>query len=110
MQDPGTSPNRQRRTMTARIDAITARLHTDELHLLVADKRSKHAHRVRASANTRNYPRRQSPLTLEHLLAGLTTDHPLQVSQKRRIRRRAHYRADHIVGVLYVRHPIADRL
>ena len=49
------------------------------------------------------------PLGGERLLARLVADHPLQVADQGREGRRADGGADHVVGRLDVRDPVADR-
>ena len=52
----------------------------------------------------------QRALRLEQLLARLAADHRLQLAHDLGIRRRPDARADHVVGRLDVRDPVADRL
>ena len=106
---PGAPADRQRRAVTRRVDPLAAGLHADQLDLLVGDERREHADRVRAAADARDHARRQPPLALEQLRARLVADHALQVAHERRVGRRADDRADHVVGALDVRHPVADR-
>ena len=53
---------------------------------------------------------RQPAFRLQHLRARLLADHPLEVAHHRRIGVRAGRRADQVVGVLDVGHPVAQRL
>ena len=50
----------------------------------------------------------QAPLGGLDLLADLVADGALQVAHQRRVGRRADGRADHVVGVPHVGHPVAD--
>ena len=50
------------------------------------------------------------PSTLDELRRGLVADPPLEVAHDRRVRMRAHRRAQHVVGGLDVGDPVAHRL
>ena len=109
MQHPAAAADGQRRAVTRGIDPVAARLHADQRDVGVADERREHPDRVRATADARDHAVRQPTGRLQHLFAGLVADHPLEVSDERRERRRADGRADDVVGRRDVRHPVADR-
>jgi hypothetical protein len=66
--------------------------------------------RVRATADAGHDRLGQRSFRLEQLLARLAADHRLQLAHDLGIRRRPDARADHVVGRLDVRDPVADRL
>ena len=82
----------------------------DQAHVGVVDEAREDADRVRAAADARDDDLGQPPLGLEHLRARLAPDHRLQLAHDLGVRRRAHARADQVVGRLDVRDPVADRL
>ena len=67
------------------------------------------ADRVRAAADAGDHAVGQPALGGLDLLARLVADHALEVAHQRRVGRRAHRRADHVVGGGHVGHPVADR-
>ena len=75
----------------------------------VVEEAREHPDRVRAAADAGDHGVRQPALGLEHLSAGLTADHGLQLANDRRVGRRADAGTDQIVGRLDVRDPVADR-
>ena len=95
--------------MTRGLDPVAARLHADQLDLLVSDEGREYPHRVGAPADACDHARGQPPLPVKQLRAGLVADHALQVSDHRGIGRRADDGADDVVGVRHVGHPVADR-
>ena len=88
---------------------LPRRLDADQLDLRVVDERREDADRVGAAADAGDHARRQRPLGGQRLLARLVADHPLQVADEGRIRRRADRGADYVVGRLDVGDPVADR-
>src|SRR4051794_6881462 len=101
---------RQRRAVAPRLEPLARRLDADELDVGVVDEAGEHADRVRPAAHARENPVREPVAALEQLRARLVADDALQVADDRRVRRRAHRRADDVVRVGDVRHPVADRL
>ena len=101
--------HRQRRAVPAGGDPLPSGLHADELHAGIRYEGGEDPHRVRSATDTGDDPGGKPPLLLEDLLAGLVPDHALKVAHQRGIRRGAHDRADHVVRVLDVRDPVADR-
>ena len=86
------------------------RLDADQAHSGVVDEPGEHADRVRAAADAGDDRLRQRALRLEQLLARLAADHGLELAHDLGVGRRADARADHVVGRLDVRDPVADRL
>jgi hypothetical protein len=100
----------ERRAVAARVDALAAGLHADQLHALVGDERHERADRVRAAAHARDHALGQGAGALEQLGARLVADRALKVAHERRVGRRPDRRADHVVRVADARDPVADRL
>ena len=95
--------------MAPGLDPLPRGLDADQLDLRIVDERREHADRVRPAPHACNDPLRQPPGPLQHLRARLVADHPLQLTDERRIRRRPDARADDVVGAVNVGDPVADR-
>src|SRR6202167_257842 len=95
--------------MALGLDPIAPRLDADQLDALVVEKGREDAKRVGAPTNARDHARRQTPLALQQLRARLVADHTLQIAHQGGVGRRTDDRADEVVGVADVRHPVADR-
>ena len=108
VQHTGQARGGQRRAVPAGLDALAGRLDPDQPDLGVIHERLEHADRVRAAAHARDHTVGQTAGPLEDLGPRLVADHPLEVPDQRRVRRRAHARADDVVGRLDVRDPVAD--
>src|SRR5262249_26029054 len=74
---------------------------------MVVEERRKDSDCVRSTADTSDDCIRQLSSPLEKLFAGLLTNHGLKVPYDSGVRMRSCNRADAIVSVAYVRHPIA---
>ena len=96
--------------MPAGVDAVAAGLQADQPHALVGHERGEDADRVGAAADAGQDGVGQPALPLEHLLAGLVADHPLEVADHRRERVRPGDGAEDVVRRLDVGHPVAERL
>ena len=86
-----------------------AGLDPDQLDRRVVEEGDEGPDRVRAAADAGDHPRRQRALGGQRLLARLVADHPLQVADEGRVRRRPDRRADDVVGGGDVGDPVADR-
>ena len=85
MQNARATAHRQRGAVTLGVDALAARLHADQLDLLVSEERRERADRVGAASHARHHARRQPSLALQHLRPRLVPDHALQISHERRV-------------------------
>src|SRR5687768_9618219 len=65
---------------------------------------------IGSPTDTGNHAGWQSPRGSQHLLACLSSDHGLKLTHHSRIRRRADDRADDVMTVADVRHPVPDSL
>ena len=83
-------------------------LDSDEADVVV-EEGGEHADRVRPAADARDDGFRKRALRLEQLRARLAPDHGLQLADELRVGSWADARADHVVGRLDVRDPVADR-
>ena len=108
VEDPGRAGDGERRAVTAGLDPLPRRLDADQTHRLVGDERDEHADRVRTAPDARDHAVGQAPGGLEDLGAGLVADDALQIAHHRGVGRRAHARADDVVGGLDVGDPVAD--
>ena len=99
-----------RRRVPAGVDAVAAGLEADQPDALVGHERGEDADRVRAAADAGQDGVGQPALPLQHLLARLVADHPLEVADHRRERVRSGDRAEHVVRRLDVGDPVAERL
>ena len=77
---------------------------------VVGHERGEDADRVRAAADAGQDGVGQPALALEHLLARLVADDPLEVADHRRERVRPGDGAEDVVRRLDVGHPVAERL
>ena len=110
MQDAGATAHRQGRTVTRPCRCPRRRPRRRSSSTCSSSmKAANAAERVGAAADARDDPCRQAPLPLEDLRPGLVADHALQVAHERRVGRGTDDRADHVVGALHVRDPVADR-
>ena len=110
VQHAGTAAVHGGRVPVRHLEAVTARFHAEDLHALVVEERVEQAHGVGAAADAGDERVGQAALGLHHLLAHLPADHRLEVAHHLRIGMRPRYRADDVVGVAHVRHPVAQRL
>ena len=91
-------------------DPLAARLHADQPHAGVLSEGMEQADGVRAAADARHTHVRQ-PAGLGHdLRSRLGADHRLEVAHDGRVRVRAERRAEQVMRVSHIRHPVADRL
>ena len=67
-------------------------------------------HRVRAAPDAGDAGIGQAPLPLHHLGPGLAADDGVEVPHHHRVRMRTRHRADDVVRVVDVAHPVAHRL
>jgi len=98
----GTSSG-ERGTVAAGLQAFSRRLHPEEPHLGVCQKRGEDAHRVGASADRGDHQVGKGTLRLQHLTPGLVPDDALEVPHHERERVGACDGAEQIVGVLVAR-------
>ena len=91
-------------------DPLAGRLGDREPDRRLADEPVEQPDRVRAATDAGEGEIRQPALDLDDLGRGLVADPPLEVADDRRVRVRAHRRAEDVVGRLDVRHPVAHRL
>ena len=109
VQHPGKPAGGQRRAVAPALEALPGRLDPDELDLGIVHERREHPDRVRSASDAGDDPLGQAPGLLQHLRPRLVADHPLQIPDERRIRRRSDARPDDVVRGLDVRDPVADR-
>ena len=86
-----------------------ARLDTVEPDVRVVEKRMEQTHGIRAAADARHARIGQTAFLLEHLSACLAPDDRVEVTHHHRIRMRTRHRADDVVRVVDVAHPVAHR-
>ena len=109
VQDPR-APGRERRRVLAGLHPGAARLDSVQRDVRVVQERVEQPHRVRASSDAGDAGVGQAALQIEHLRAGLAPDHGVEVAHHHRIGMRARHRADDVVRVVDVAHPVAHRL
>ena len=109
MQDARRAAGDRRRVPPSR-DAVARRLGDREPDARLADEARQQPDRVRATADARQGEIGQSTLGSPELDRRLVADAPLQVADDRRVRVRAHRRAEHVVRRFDIRHPVAHRL
>src|SRR6185437_9028548 len=109
VQHSGATADGERGAVTGGVDSLATGLHADQLDLGVIQEGGEDAKRIGTTADTGHDAPGQAFLALEDLSARLVSDHTLQVAHQGRVGRGADDRADHIVGVSYVCHPVADR-
>ena len=100
----------QRGAMLFALEPLAAGFDADDLHVLVVEERVEQADGVRAAADSGDQRVGQTAFGLHHLLAGFVADHRLEIAHHGRIGMRAGDRADHVVGVFDIGHPVAQRL
>ena len=93
--------------MPAAGDAVTARLHANQLYRLVGNVGVEDPDRIGAAADAGNHRVGLAPRHLRHLLATLAPDHRLKIPHHHGIRVRAGNRTDDVKGVVDVGDPIA---
>ena len=91
-------------------DAAPGRLDAHEANALVVDEAGEDPDRVRPASHARDDRVGEPALRVEHLLSRLAADHRLELADELGVRRRPDAGADHVVGRLDVRDPVADRL
>ena len=109
VQDPGRAAE-DGRGMPAGLDAVAGRLDDGQPDRRLADEPRQQADRVRAAADAGDREIRQPALDGLELGRRLVADPPLEVAHDRRVRVRAHRRAQDVVRRLDVGHPVAHRL
>ena len=109
VEDPGRAADDGRGVAAGR-DAVPGRLDDREPDAGLADEPREQADRVRAAADAGEREVRQPPLDGDELGRRLVADPALEVADDRRVRVRAHRRAEDVVGRLDVRDPVAHRL
>src|SRR5688572_22929375 len=87
---------------------MTRRLDPDKLDSLIVLERMKNSHRVRSPTDTGNHCGWKPAGGGQHLRARLAADHRLKLPDHSRIRRGPNDRADDVVAVVDVRHPVAN--
>ncbi len=92
------------------IETVSARLDAVDLDVLVVEEWVKETDGVRAATDAGDEGIGQFAFGLHDLLAHLTADDRLEVAHHLRIGMRARRRADDVVGVADVGHPVAERL
>src|SRR3954469_19911443 len=96
--------------MPTSVDAVTAGLEAVEAHALVGHEVVEDADRVRAATDACDDGVRQPAEKLQALFARLTADDRGEVADHSGERVRATDRADDVVRVVDVGHPVAERL
>ncbi len=91
------------------VEPVPSGLDPVDRHALVIEERVEEAHRVGAAAYAGDERIGQAALALHDLLAHFLADHRLEVAHHLRIGVRTRHRADDVVGVAHVRHPVAQR-
>src|SRR6476661_3606979 len=94
-------------TVVSCLESLPPGLDPDQLDRVV-EKGVEAADGVRSAADAGDHSSRQRALGLERLGAGLVADHPLQVSDQGRIRRRSDDGTDYVVGGLDRCDPVSD--
>ncbi len=99
-----------RRGMAPGLDAVAGRLDDRQPDRRLADEPGEQPDGVRAATDAGDGEIRQAALDGGDLGRRLVADPALEVADDRRIRVRAHRRAEDVVGRLDVGHPVAHRL
>mmetsp|Transcript_22518 Transcript_22518/g.54919 ORF Transcript_22518/g.54919 Transcript_22518/m.54919 type:complete len:681 (+) Transcript_22518:351-2393(+) len=109
VKHPGSSPGKSRR-VPLRVDPVSGRLHSQQPHVRVFDKRMEHSDRVRSTAHACQDEIGEFSRSLQHLGARLAADDRLEVPDDRRERIRSDGRPHKVVGRPDVRHPVPHSL
>ena len=103
-------PGRKAGGMQAWRQRFAPGLDTDQSHGGVVHKAVKDAKRVASTADARHDHVWHPPGELDELLSCLATNHRLELTHHERVGMWAQHRAEQVVGVIDVRHPVAHRL
>ncbi len=96
--------------MVAQFRASPSSFHAHHLDFPVRDEIIKKADGVAAAAHAGEKRVRQPSNFRPHLAASFLPDYPLKLAHHERIRMRPQHRAQQVMRVLHVRHPIAHGL
>ena len=96
--------------MFAGFQTIPSRFHTDQTHIFFVDVRIKNTHRVGAATHACNDRIGLTAREFGHLYECFFPDHRLEIAHHHRIGMRARHRADDVIGMGDVGHPVAHRL
>ena len=94
----------------AAFDARASRFIAAQLHARIVDEATEQAHGIRPTTDAGNDRIRQTTLGFENLDASLTADDLVKGSHDLREWSRASHGAEHVVGLLDGRDPVAHRL
>src|SRR5438046_7171421 len=109
LQHAGTAAGEPRRVTSAE-NRFAAGLDTDQAHPSVVDEGVENTDGVAAAADTRNDGVRQPADKLQNLCASFASDDRLKLTNHQRVRMRSEHRAEEIVRIADIGHPIAHRL
>ena len=98
------------RRVPAGLDPVAGRLRHGQADVQLADEPRQQPDGVGAAADAREREVGQPPFDGHQLGRRLVADAPLEVAHHRRVRMRAHRRAQHVVGGRDVGDPVAHRL
>ena len=100
----------QRRRVAPGRDTLAGRFDADQPHRLIVDEAAEQPHGVAAAADAGNGRVGEPSCCLQDLLAGLASDHRLEIAHERRVRVRPDDASDEVVRCFDVGNPVADRL
>ncbi len=92
------------------VQPVTRRLDADQLDAVVLDERVEHADGVGTTADTGDHRVGQAAFLLQDLFARFLADDRLEVADHFRVGVHAGGRADHVIGVVDIGDPVAQRL
>ena len=98
------------RGVAATPDRLAPGLDANQPHVAIADERIEDPHGVTAAADAGHDRGRQPAGELEDLRARFAADHRLELAHHQRVRMWTEHRAEQIVRVAHVGHPVAHRL
>ena len=94
----------------AGFDPVASRLVTDQAYTRVVDERVEDTDRVGSATHTGDDRLGQPARLIQHLCAGLESDHPLEVTHHHRERVGTCRRTEAVIGLVGVGDPVPERL
>ncbi len=86
------------------------RLHPDKPDILIVQKGVEDADSIATATDTGHDIVGQPSQSIQQLLPGFLTDYRLEVTHYRRIGMRTDYRAQQVLGIPVIGHPVSHRL
>src|SRR5437899_2731525 len=109
MKDPFSARD-ERCSMLPRRHIMSTGFDTVQVHVRVIEESMEYADRVASPSNAGNHTPWQLAFLLQDLSTGLSSDDALEVADHSRVRVRAHYGPEKVVGVFDVGDPVPQSL